>query len=67
MEVGLGLWVRLTGDGSNIMTFTVLFNYRIICNLASFFTKILVTGDLVNGEIDIAVAGMTKTSEREEV
>ena len=24
-------------------------------------------GDLVNGEIDIAVAGMTMTSEREEV
>ncbi len=26
-----------------------------------------VIGDLVNGEIDIAVAGMTMTSEREEV
>ena len=26
-----------------------------------------IIGDLVNGEIDIAVAGMTMTSEREEV
>ena len=31
-----------------------------------FFIYLLV-GDLVNGEIDIAVAGMTMTSEREEV
>ena len=27
----------------------------------------MLVGDLVNGEIDIAVAGMTMTSEREEV
>ena len=28
---------------------------------------LMLVGDLVNGEIDIAVAGMTMTSEREEV
>ena len=34
----------------------------VICILCQPFS-----GDLVNGEIDIAVAGMTMTSEREEV
>ena len=39
------------------------------CDLNSIPTKTrcYFPGDLVNGEVDIAVAGMTMTSEREEV
>lgn len=39
--------------------------YKCISTLS--YVILSLKGDLVNGEIDIAVAGMTMTSEREEV